>query len=67
MEDLLATLGKWVFIVAGLLFLVAMGFGAGTLNEREKAIAANVGKWIIDEKSGTKQFIYGNFVREEEK
>ena len=40
-------------------WLLIRGYDAGTGAEREKAIAAGVGRWTVDAKTGERTFLYG--------
>lgn len=44
-----------VFVTIGFL----AGYSFGTFKEQQGAIKANVGKWVVDEKTGEKEFKYG--------
>ena len=35
------------------------GFKAGARAEQQKAIAAGVGRWTVDQETGERRFVYG--------
>jgi len=52
-----------IFLMASVFLIAAHsylnGLHRGQVNEQEKAIRANVGRWEIDAQTGQKQFRYG--------
>lgn len=52
-------------VLAALMFAVVIGSGVSvgsavaTNQERQKAIEAGVGRWVVDARTGERQFVYG--------